>query len=254
MKTIPLLLLAISLLLSTTTSFGEDTRVFEMRTYYANEGKLDDLLARFRDHTEALFEKHGMENIGYFTPVDNQENTLVYFLAYPSREARKASWKGFGSDPDWKAAFAASKVNGKLVGKVESRFLMLTDYSPKLKVKKSKSPRLFELRTYTTAEDRLKNLDTRFEGDTISIFKKHGMTNVGYWHLMDDQEGHENTLIYLMAYKNQAAREASWKGFREDPDWKAAAKRSTEIAGGGLLVKNGVKSVLLKATDFSRMK
>ena len=79
-----------------------------------------------------------MENVGYFVPEENPDNILVYFLSYPSRDSRKASWKGFVSDPDWKEAFAASKVNGKLVAKVESKFLTLTDYSPKLRIKKSK--------------------------------------------------------------------------------------------------------------------
>src|SRR5947199_8746890 len=80
----------------------QETRFFEMRTYYAAPGKLDDLLARFRDHTMALFEKHGMANIGYWLPLTNTDNKLVYILAYPSREARETSWKAFSSDPEWK--------------------------------------------------------------------------------------------------------------------------------------------------------
>jgi len=60
-----------------------------MRTYYAAPGKLDDLLARFRDHTVKLFEKHGITNLGYWVPLTNAENKLVYLLAYPSREARE---------------------------------------------------------------------------------------------------------------------------------------------------------------------
>ena len=107
-------------------------RFFEMRTYYAAEGKLDALHARFRNHTNKLFVKHGMTLVGYWTPTDGPEskNTLVYILAYPSREARDASWKAFAADPDWKAAKDASEKDGKLVDKVESKFLAPTDYSP----------------------------------------------------------------------------------------------------------------------------
>ena len=104
-------------------------RCFEMRTYHTNPGKLDALHERFNDHTNALFVKHGMTLVGYWTPEDQPE-TLVYILAYPSREARDASWKAFGADPDWKAAFAASRKDGKLVNKVESVFLKATRYSP----------------------------------------------------------------------------------------------------------------------------
>ena len=155
-------------------SIADDGRVYEMRTYYANEGKLDALLTRFRDHTVDLFEKHGMTNVGYFVPANNQDNTLVYFLSYPNREARGKAWKGFMADPDWKAAYAASTKNGKLVAKVDKLFLQTTDYSPKLKIKTSKKPRFFELRTYTAAEGKLGYLDYRFKEDTIDIFANNG--------------------------------------------------------------------------------
>lgn len=106
-------------------------RVFELRTYTANEGKLPDLLARFRNHTTRLFEKHGMTNIGYWVPKDPPlaENTLIYILAYPSREAAKKAWEGFRNDPEWKKAQAASEVNGRLVKKVDSVYLDPTDFS-----------------------------------------------------------------------------------------------------------------------------
>ena len=107
-------------------------RVFELRTYTAAEGKLDALHARFRDHTNKLFTKHGMEMIGYWTPTDGEKakNTLVYMLAFPSREAADKSWQEFRDDPEWKAAAAESEKNGKLVTKVERVFMKPTDYSP----------------------------------------------------------------------------------------------------------------------------
>jgi hypothetical protein len=107
-------------------------RFFELRIYTASEGKLEALHARFRDHTNKLFVKHGMDLVGYWTPVDGAEskNTLIYILGYPSKEAREKSWADFQADPDWKAAKAASEVNGSLVAKVETKFLSPTDYSP----------------------------------------------------------------------------------------------------------------------------
>ena len=107
-------------------------RYFEMRTYIAAPGKLDQLHARFRDHTNKLFVKHGMTLIGYWTPSEGEaaKNTLIYSLAYPGKEAREKSWKGFVEDPEWNKVKTASEVNGKLVDKVESVFLKPTDYSP----------------------------------------------------------------------------------------------------------------------------
>ena len=107
----------------------EKNRLFEIRTYYANEGKLDALKARFRDHTVALFKKHGMTNVGYWVPVDNKDNKLVYILAFPNKEARKKAFQGFVNDPDWKAAYKASTKDGKLVKKIDSEFLTGTDFS-----------------------------------------------------------------------------------------------------------------------------
>lgn len=73
-----------------------------------------------------------MQLIGYWTPSDGEtaKNTLVYILAYPSREAREKSWKGFINDPEWKKAFRESRQEGPIVMKVEFRFLVPTDYSP----------------------------------------------------------------------------------------------------------------------------
>ena len=113
-------------------SIAKDSRCFELRTYVAAPGKFEALHARFRDHTCALFKKHGMEIVGFWIPTDKEkgaENTLIYLLAHKSRDAAKKSWSGFINDPDWKKAYAASEVDGKLTTKVESVFLNATDYS-----------------------------------------------------------------------------------------------------------------------------
>jgi NIPSNAP len=113
---------------------GSASTVYELRVYHANEGKLDDLLKRFREHTTRLFEKHGMKNVAYWTPMDDplKGRTLIYILAHPSREAATANWKAFGDDPEWQKVRDASEVNGKLVDKVDSTFMVLTDFSPAL--------------------------------------------------------------------------------------------------------------------------
>lgn len=104
-------------------------KIYELRTYTTHEGKLDDLHKRFADHTMALFEKHGMENIGYWTPVD-KENTLIYIIAHESREAAEASWEAFRNDPVWQKAYEESRQDGPIVEKVESVFMTSTDFSP----------------------------------------------------------------------------------------------------------------------------
>jgi len=109
-----------------------NTRVFEIRTYTAAEGKLDALHARFRDHTLAIFEKHGMTSVGYFKPQDapHKQNTLIYILAHPSREAAAKNWQAFQNDTEWQKVKAASETQGALTTEIESVFADPTDYSP----------------------------------------------------------------------------------------------------------------------------
>ena len=109
--------------------------VYELRVYHCYEGKLPDLLKRFREHTTTIFEKHGMKNVAYWTPMDEPQksNTLIYILAHPSREAAAANWKLFSADPEWQSVQKASEANGKIVEKVDSTFMILTDFSPSLR-------------------------------------------------------------------------------------------------------------------------
>jgi hypothetical protein len=116
---------------------AEETRrkspqVYELRTYTTAAGKLDDLHKRFADHTMKIFARHGMKNVGYWTPDDPKlkTNTLVYVLAHKNRKAAARSWEAFRKDPQWKKAFAESRKNGPIVTRVVSKYLNPTDYSP----------------------------------------------------------------------------------------------------------------------------
>jgi len=108
--------------------------VFELRVYHALPGKLPDLLARFRDHTDKLFERHGIKSVAYWTPVDEPQksDTLIYILRHPSREAAAANWKSFQDDPEWQSVKDKSEANGKLVEKIDSTYMALTDFSRRL--------------------------------------------------------------------------------------------------------------------------
>ena len=227
--------------------------VYEMRTYYAAPGKLDDLSARFRNNTTRIFVKHGMTNVGYWIPTENPDNKLIYVLSYPSREARDASWKAFSADPEWQSVSKASEANGKLVNKVESVFMQQTDYSPNLKIEAQSPPRTFELRTYTTSTGNIQNLHDRFRNHTMKLFEKHGITNVVYWQPMPKADGTKSDLlIYLIAHKDRSTADASWAAFRADPDW-VKVKAASEVKGGGSLTTK-VENVFMLPTDYSPIK
>jgi hypothetical protein len=105
---------------------AKDSRCFELRTYTVREGSSIDLLhSRFRDHTTALFKKHGMTIIGYWQPV-SKHDTLIYLLAYKDGVARDAAWAAFGADPEWVKTRTKMQVNLT----VDNVFMSATDYSP----------------------------------------------------------------------------------------------------------------------------
>lgn len=227
-----------------------DPQFFELRTYHAALGKLDELNARFRDHTVKLFANHGITSVGYWIPTDNTNNLFIYLLGYPNREARDKSWKEFGADPEWQAAQKASEANGKLVTKVDSVYLHATDFSPSMWPSIPGEPRVFELRTYHATPGKLDNLLARFRDHTKALFTKHGMSQFGYWTPTETKDGTGETLIYILAHKDRVAADASWTAFRADPDW-LKAKADSE-ANGPLTTK--VESVFMSPTDYSPTK
>ena len=233
-----------------------ESHVYELRTYHTHPGRLGALNDRFRDHTIPLFRAHGMEPIGFWTPADEDEgseSTLVYMLAFPSREAAEKSWADFRADPDWQAAKSASEADGPIVDRVESVFLEPTDYSPDPSEAGGAEgePRAFELRTYTTSPGKLADLNTRFRDHTMAIFAEHGMTSVGYWTPADqDAEGVEK-LVYLLAHDSRESAAESWKAFGADPKWQAAYKASQ---ADGIPLAAEVESLFLVPTDYSPLK
>jgi hypothetical protein len=225
--------------------------VFELRTYTTNDGRLDALNARFRDHTVRLLKKHGITSVGYWVPTDEEKskNTLIYIIKHKSRDAAKASWQAFLADPEWKKVAKESQKDGQILAKrPESVFMETTDYSPTWKEVKGDDAGAFELRIYKAAEGKLGKLDARFRDHTIRLFSKHGMKSVAYWHPTDEPAS-KDTLIYIIKHGSRPASQKSWKAFMADPDWKKAAKAS----GVGRLAKRP-ESTYMKATDYSEIR
>lgn len=103
---------------------------YELRTYIAAPGKLEDLQNRFRTYTLGIFEKHKMGVVGFWLPDEPGNDKLIYLLSFPDRASAEAAWKAFRSDPEWLEAKAKTEVNGILTAQVISQYLNPTDYSP----------------------------------------------------------------------------------------------------------------------------
>lgn len=220
---------------------------FEIRKYYANEGKLPDLIKRFEDHTMSLFEKSGMENIMYFLPVDNTDNSLTYILGYPDEKSRDVMWGKFMNDPEWKKVFEESRVNGALVKSVDQTFMKLAPGLNEMPIPQASG--IFQLRTYTCFDGRLDNLINRFKDHTQDLFAKQGLKNYPYW-ITVEKDGSQPKLVYLLADKDQASFEADFQNFAKDPAWVRAKEMSE--ADGKIVEK--VDAVFFKTLPFSPIK
>ncbi len=230
------------------TSVSAD--VYELRTYTTNEGKLDNLNARFRDHTVRLFDRHGMKSVGYWVPTTQprSENTLIYALKHRSRDSAKASWKAFRSDPEWQNVARESQLDGKILAKApESVFMDAADYSPEFKTENPDNAAVFELRIYRTHKAKLKNLDARFRDHTIGLFKEHGIKSVAYWHPVEEPDS-KDTLIYIIRHDSRDAAKESWRTFGSDPEWQTVARES-QI--DGKILRESPESTYMKSTDYS---
>jgi hypothetical protein len=231
-----------------TAALAADGKVYELRVYTAEPGRVDDLVTRLKSASQ-LFTKHGMENVIFWAPYKDKDSGLdkmAYVLGHKDREAAAASWKAFVADPAWHKLRDANEANGKVVTKVDSTFLTRTDYSPPISAGIAKAGAVYELRTYITPEGKLKDLDARFRDHTLKIFESHGMTNGPYFHLLDADKGAANTLIYWVTHDTPESAAAAWKAFRDDPKWIKA--RDASEVNGKLTAQ--VKSVYLSRLEL----
>jgi hypothetical protein len=232
-------------------------RIYELRIYTTNPGKLADLHKRFREHTMKLFEKHGMENVIYWTLTEDfkdesKDNTLVYLLAHKSKAAAEASWKAFIADPEWQEVAAKSEENGKiLAGPPVSVFLKPTDFDPPdepANAKSDKPARLFELRRYNDGEARVPATVGRFKEWEGDLFRNSGIETLGFWTTEDG-----GAFVYLLGHKDRETADKNWQtfftGFR--------ARNANAGDKGGAQKGNrggGIERRWLTPTDYSPRK
>lgn len=256
--------LVLTLSLSLSANAAEDDakqtgKLYELRIYTTHPGKLPDLHARFRDHTMKLFEKHGMENIIYWTVSqgtkedgEDKDNMLVYVIAHKDEASKDASWKAFISDPQWKAVAAKSEENGKILAKPPQAILMReTDFSASDEPANDGTDavaRLWELRQYNDGPERVPHTVDRFGSGEKELFTKHGMETVKFWTATDN-----SAFIYLLAHKDKAAADTSWKGFFADfrgfmDEYRASHPNLPKGRGNGNEVR------FLVPTDYSPRK
>ena len=247
------LMMAAATLLFSGLAQAQSKRIYELRTYTANPGKLSELLRFFAEATEPAFARHGMKSIGYWVPTDApaHDDTFIYILEHPSREEATKNWDAFRKDEAWVKARAGFEAGGALTSKVASVFMEQLDIPGGAAVgsKPRSAAGAFELRTYTAAPGKLDNIIARFKDNTNTIFNRLDMKAVAYWRPADAPD-HDTTLIYVIEHASKPAGVASWAKFQADPAW-VKAKAESEAAGP-IVAK--VVGVYMDPTPFSALK
>lgn len=222
---------------------ADEGRCYELRTYTAADGELDNLNRRFRKYSRVVFSRYQMDPMGFWIPLDNPDNHFTYILAYEDCADRDPAWEQFQSDSLWKQVEKITTNDGDLVTNVDSRMMRTTDFSPRFGPSARENERVFELRTYTAAPGKRDDLLARFRNHTMELFERHGLENVVYW-LPEDRD---DQLVYMLAFPSRFARNEAWREFVMDEEWQKAYEASRE---DGPLVKN-IESILLRPTDYS---
>lgn len=225
--------------------------IYELRIYTANEHRHGYLIKRFREHTDRIFRKHGLEAIGYWLPTEGppkKKRRFVYILKHPSRYAAYQNWIHFRTDREWEKVLDQPEFQGLLTEKPTSIFMTPNNYSKAERVPKTGG--IFELRTYLAAPGKLKALNARFRDHTTKLLTKHGMTKLGSWTPFDQPKS-ENTLISLLHHPSREQAEQNWQSFQADPAWKKIVRES-EV--DGKLLAQPPERLFLKGTDFSSLK
>ena len=251
----PLALLA-ALMLAAAVSVSaaeKDTRVYLLTTIAAKPGRLEEIHTLIRGLMPQIA-KLGLPVLGVFVPVENSAEKVVCLNAFASPEAAAQAQDAIDNDPEFKAGLAKLDALTDDSKAEPQRVMTAADFSPSVTAAAGKAARVFELRTYTATPGNLPLLHARFRDHTLGLFAKHGMTNLWYWQLAKEQPGADRTLVYLLAHASVEAAKASFETFRADPDWIAAKTASEAQGGGSLTVPDGVKSLILQATDYSPLK
>lgn len=274
------LLTAVCAFAAATMSFAaeKDSRTFELRVYTPNKGKQAEVNSLISKSGTKYMAAHQIELLGTWVPADTSDERVYMLVAHKDKATGVKNWEAFQADEGWKADLASASKNGRAVAGIARFFLNTTDYSPVVKPT-AVGDRVFELRTYITTPNNLDNLNARFRDHTVKLFEKHGMTNVGYFtfgegekttvgevlkgctppgkdasEVKPDTEAKPLALVYFISHKSQDAAKASFGKFGQDPAWKSALAESEKKGGGSLTAKNAVKSIFLKATDYSPIK
>ena len=216
--------------------------IYELRVNLPPVDGLQALHDRFTKYVAGFLQKAGIGILGFWTEEIGVSNKLNIILSYESFGDKENKMNSLAADPAWQRMREETEKGGDspLVNRVISTFMELTPYSPEPKVNSG----VQELRIYDAVPGKLPALHELIANHSSGYFKKHGMSEIGYW---TEMLVTNHQLICMLGYPSLADREKSWASFRADPGWQKARAEATK---NGPLVAN-IHNTILRLTDYS---
>jgi len=104
--------------------------IYELRVYHCVSGRLPDLLKRFDTITLPLWQKHRIQQAGFWTvAIGSSSQDLYYMLKWEPLEERTQKFAAFQADPEWISARAETEKNGPIVASISNTILQPTSFS-----------------------------------------------------------------------------------------------------------------------------
>jgi len=105
--------------------------LYQLRIYEIFEHNKAAFHERFRDHAARIMRKYGFSIVAMWEAQTDRRTEFIYLLAWPDEATKRAVWAAFMADAEWSEIKRVTGAgHGKLVGAIEDRVLVPTDYSP----------------------------------------------------------------------------------------------------------------------------
>lgn len=229
---------------------------YEIRIYNlineAQEKRMDTYL---KDALLPALHRAGISTVGVFKPKGNDTASTrkIYLLIpYKSLNDLDALDAKLEKDKTYNTA-GADYIGTAHDNPAYARFskIVLKAFSghpvlAKPNLTSPRSERVYELRSYEAATEKLyrKKVEMFVKGDEIAIFNRLQFNGVFYGEVLSGAA--MPNLMYMITFDNQESRDAHWKSFIDDPEWK-------KLSGDKQYdhTVSHIDNIFLQATEYS---
>ncbi len=228
------IIVAISAIFSVTPfAFGNDKpkkEIYQITIYQYTTIAHEIILSNYlKNALLPALHKKGYKNIGVFKSLGNDTSAIKMLYVYmPVKNFEEQLTIAEKLNKDTAYIIAATEYNNAVYNNppytrmevilLKAFPLALQMQLPKLKA--AKNERIYELRSYESATERIFTNKVHMfnEGGEITLFKRLNFNAVFYGEVIAGS--HMPNLMYMTTFENKTDRDAHWKNFVDSPEWK----------------------------------